>query len=48
MKQYVVLISMIMLGIYIFNMIAGTGEESIYSSLQHVWQQGVTIRTYSP
>ncbi|WP_164914398.1 hypothetical protein [Aminipila luticellarii] len=48
MKQYVVLISMVMLGIYIFNMIAGNGQESIYSALQEVWVQGAEIRTYSP
>lgn len=48
MKQYVVLVSMIMLGIYIFNIIAGNGEGTINSSLQHIWQQGVLIRTYNP
>ncbi len=48
MKQYIVLISMIILGIYIFNILAGNGEDSVYSSLQGAWQQGVVIRTYTP
>lgn len=43
-----VLISMIMLGIYIFNIIAGNDEMTIHSSLQHMWQQGVITRTYTP
>ncbi len=48
MKQYIVLISMIMLGIYIFNIVAGEGEGSLNASLKNVWQEQVVVRTYSP
>ncbi|QIB69933.1 hypothetical protein Ami103574_11640 [Aminipila butyrica] len=48
MKQYLVLISMVMLGIYIFNMIAGNGPDSIHTSLEYIWEQGIAVRTYTP
>lgn len=47
MKQYLVLMSMIILGIYIFNIIAGS-EDSLGASLKYVWEQGVETRTYTP
>ncbi|MFW5678004.1 MAG: hypothetical protein ACOCNL_17395 [Acetivibrio ethanolgignens] len=48
MKQYMVLAAMIVLGIYIFNTVAGPGSDSINSSLKYMWQQGLEIRTYTP
>lgn len=48
MKQYMVLVAMIVLGIYIFNTVAGPGSDSINSSLKYMWQQGLAIRTYTP
>ncbi|MGN0710299.1 MAG: hypothetical protein ACI4LO_00965 [Anaerovoracaceae bacterium] len=48
MKQYMVLAAMIVLGIYIFNTVAGPDDDSINSSLKYMWQQGLEIRTYTP
>ena len=48
MKQYIVLMSLIALGVYIFEIIAGDGSDSIYSLLGELWQQGMEIRSYNP
>ena len=48
MKQYVVLSSLIVLGIFIYNMIAGNNVDSIFNVLQDVWAINLDIRTYSP
>lgn len=48
MKQYIVLVSMIALGIFIFNVIAGSGDGSIYESMCELWEKGAEIRTYTP
>lgn len=48
MKQYVVLSSLIVLGIFIYNIIAGNDGDSIYNTLQDVWAINLNIRTYSP
>lgn len=47
MKQYIVLISLIALGTFIFNIIAG-GDGSILSGLAGLWQKELEIRTYAP
>lgn len=48
MKQFIVLCSTVILGITIFNMIAGPGDNSIVSTVSEVWQQGIQVRTESP
>ncbi len=48
MKQLIVLISMIMLGMYMFNMIVGDNENSIGTSMKDIWAKGIEIRTYTP
>jgi hypothetical protein len=48
MKQYVVLSSLIVLGLFIFDIIAGNGEHSLANTLQQVWIEGIDARTYRP
>ncbi|MFV0516296.1 MAG: hypothetical protein ACK5MV_02760 [Aminipila sp.] len=48
MKQLIVLISMIMLGMYMFNIIVGDNENSIGTSMKDIWAKGIEIRTYTP
>ena len=48
MKQFIILCSTVILGITIFNMIAGPGSDSVMSTVSEVWAQGIQIRTDSP
>jgi hypothetical protein len=48
MKQFIVLCSTVILGIMIYNMVAGPGSDSVMSTVSEVWQQGIQIRTDSP
>jgi len=48
MKQFIVLCSTIILGVAIYNMIAGPGDHSVVNVVGEVWQQGIQIRTNSP
>ena len=48
MKQFIVLCSTILLGIVIFNMIAGPGGDTVMSTVSEVWDQGINVRTDSP
>jgi hypothetical protein len=48
MKQFIVLCSTIILGIAIYNMIVGPGDDSVISTVSDVWQQGIEIRTDKP
>jgi len=45
LKQLIVLISSIMLGIIIFSLIAGPNEGSVYSAVKSVWQTELSIKT---
>ena len=45
MKELIVLVASIMLGIVLFSLIAGTQEGSVYSDVKDVWQTEVEIRT---
>lgn len=40
--------AMICLGIFIYGVIAGPGEDSVIGALGDMWRQGIAIRTYSP
>lgn len=45
MKQLIVMVASIMLGLALFGMIAGDGDGSTYSLVKKVWQQEITLRT---
>ena len=45
MKQVIVMTASILLGIFLFDLIAGPSEGSIDSQVGHLWQQQVTVRT---
>ncbi|HHX92926.1 MAG TPA: hypothetical protein GX688_04715 [Clostridiales bacterium] len=44
MKQLIVLIAMLILGIHLFSMIAGGDEKSVSSTLQRVWIREAEMR----
>lgn len=46
MKQMIVLVSMIMLGIFIFELIAGNGDNTVMSALGELWEEGLDARNY--
>ncbi len=48
MKQFIVLCSMIVLGIVIYNMIMGPGEDSVINIVSVFWENGIAIRTSTP
>ncbi len=48
MKQLIVMIAAILLGIYIFGLIAGSGEGSVRSTVGRLWQQEIAVRTAEP
>ncbi len=41
MKQIIVLVAMIAIGIFIFQMVAGDGENSMKSTVKTVWQHEI-------
>ncbi|MBR0130308.1 MAG: hypothetical protein IJM08_03285 [Firmicutes bacterium] len=45
MKQLIILVSTIILGIFIFRMVAGPEDGSIYSSVKRLWQSEIQVRT---
>jgi hypothetical protein len=45
MKQLIVMAAAIMLGAFIFGLVAGPQEGSVRSVLRGVWQQEVDMRT---
>ncbi|WP_324823742.1 hypothetical protein [Sinanaerobacter sp. ZZT-01] len=48
MKQIIVMVATILLGIAIFYMIMGPQDNSVYSTVQGVWKQEIDVRTKSP
>lgn len=48
MKQFIVLCSTIVLGIAIYNMIMGPGNDSVISTVSQIWEQGIQVRTSTP
>ncbi len=48
LKQYMVLVSMVVLGIFIFEIIAGDDPNSIVNSMANLWEKGLEVRTYTP
>ena len=45
MKQLIVMTSMVMLGVFLFTLIAGPQDGSIYSSVREVWVREAASRT---
>jgi hypothetical protein len=48
MKQFIVLIAMVALGLAIYGMIAGPGEHSMLSSVKGLWTDEIDLRTREP
>jgi hypothetical protein len=48
MKQFIVLIAMVGLGLIIYGSIAGPGEHSMLSSVKAVWTDEIELRTREP
>jgi hypothetical protein len=48
MKQFIILFAMIMLGIAIYGMIAGSDDTSMLSSVKSLWSQEIDLRTKTP
>ena len=44
MKQFLVLLSMVFLGLALYALIAGPGEESLYHALQSAWKGELLLR----
>ena len=47
MKQLIVLVSMILLGVVLFGLIAGPEETSTYSVVKGLWESEIEARTMS-
>ena len=45
MKELIILIASLMLGLFLFNLIAGDRDNSIYSAVKGVWNQEIRVRT---
>jgi hypothetical protein len=48
MKQFIVLMAMTLLGIFIYGAIAGPGEDSMLASVKNAWSQEIDMRTRQP
>lgn len=48
MKQFIVLCSMVILGIAIYQMIMGTNDDTVISVVSDVWKNGIAVRTNTP
>ena len=44
MKQFIVLTASILLGVFLFNLIAGSGSDSVYSEVKTVWEKELEAR----
>ena len=44
MKEFIVLSAMIMLGIFIYNMIAGSGDDSLLTALSNFFRSEIESR----
>ena len=48
MKQIIVMVATLMLGIAIYQLIAGSGNGSIMESVGGLWQQEIELRSSNP
>jgi len=45
MKQLIILAASVLLGVFLFHLIAGDSEKSMYSQVKNVWQMEMDART---
>lgn len=45
MKQLIVLVAMIALGVFIYGIIVGPGENTIESGLERSWEESIKLRS---
>jgi hypothetical protein len=48
MKQFIVLVAMVALGLAIYVMIAGSDEGSMLSTVKGIWADEIELRTREP
>jgi hypothetical protein len=48
MKQFIVLIATVGLGLAIYGMVAGPDEHSMLSSVKSIWADEIELRTREP
>jgi hypothetical protein len=48
MKQFIVLVAMLALGLAIYGMIAGPGDDSMLSAVKDLWADEIDLRTRQP
>lgn len=48
MKQFIVLMAMIFLGVMIYRLVAGPEDGSVLNTVRDVWQQEIEFRTEHP
>jgi hypothetical protein len=47
-KQFIVLIATVALGLAIYGMIAGPGEDSMFSAVKEIWADEIELRAREP
>ncbi|MBR0140545.1 MAG: hypothetical protein IJM17_09725 [Firmicutes bacterium] len=45
MKQLIVMAASVLLGIFLFNLIAGSSESSVYSSVKRLWVKEIEVHS---
>lgn len=48
MKQFLVMLASIALGIFLFHLIMGQQDSSLFSCVQGVWKQQIELKSYQP
>jgi hypothetical protein len=48
LKQFIVLMAMVGLGMFIYQLVAGPGESSIFSGMGRCWEEMVGLRSQFP
>jgi hypothetical protein len=48
MKQFIVLVAMLALGLSIYSMVAGPDDDSMLSSVKGIWAGEIELRTREP
>ncbi len=45
MKQLIILAASVLLGVYLFGLVAGGQESSVYSSVKRLWSREISVHT---
>lgn len=48
MKQLIVMVATVMLGVFLFNLICGPQQTSVLSTVKTVWNYEIDARTQEP